>query len=514
MNRKIVLGIMVTLLLMGIRHTPLQAVFHSLPPTVLASPETVVSIDPAVVTAEPDQYFTINVTIADVTDLYSWGARIRWPAGLLSTHVTNVTEGPFLQQGGTTSFAKKMYTSYADFGGVLLGMVPGVTGSGTLATITFKVLESGNCTLSFDTGRTTLYNSALGLIDRTLENGYFYTNSPVALFTYSPHYDADHPEGYGRPIVGETVTFNATTSYDPDGGDIVSYRWDFGDGTTRLYTGANLTTITTHIYPEARPDPRPGGTPSPYLVELQVIDDEGKTDSSEPRVAGGSPLLYSVLRVRYHDIAVTNVTVTPVIFLPGATITVNVTVLNTGSVNEALNLTIYRNAEAVKTVQFYYIVPETGLHVFTIVPDENKMMAIEWDTTGISPGTYTLKVSALLVNLDTKESVPGIEKDEVLSDNWMTFGTITCTMQTIDELKTAIEELGSEGEIDNQGIVKSLLAKLNVAQKLVDKGKMDEAKSILEEDFIPQVQNLVNIHITQDAADILIESAEYILSHL
>jgi len=85
---------------------------------------------------------------------------------------------------------------------------------------------------------------------------------------------------------------------------------------------------------------------------------------------------------------------------------------------------------------------------------------------------------------------------------------------TIDELKTEIEELGSEGEIDNQGIVKSLLAKLNVAQKLVDKGKIEEAKSILEEDFIPQVQNLREIHITSEAAELLIDSAEYILSHL
>jgi parallel beta-helix repeat protein len=85
---------------------------------------------------------------------------------------------------------------------------------------------------------------------------------------------------------------------------------------------------------------------------------------------------------------------------------------------------------------------------------------------------------------------------------------------TIEGLKTKIEELGSEGEIDNQGIVRSLIAKLNVAQKLVDKGKIGEAKRILEEDFIAQVQNLANIHITAEAADSLIESAEYILSHL
>ena len=83
----------------------------------------------------------------------------------------------------------------------------------------------------------------------------------------------------------------------------------------------------------------------------------------------------------------------------------------------------------------------------------------------------------------------------------------------IDELEAEIEELGSKGEIDNQGIVKSLIAKLNVAQKLVDSGKIGQAKTILQA-FISQVHNLSGIHITPEAADILIESAEYIISHL
>jgi len=84
---------------------------------------------------------------------------------------------------------------------------------------------------------------------------------------------------------------------------------------------------------------------------------------------------------------------------------------------------------------------------------------------------------------------------------------------TMGELKSEIEELGSEGKIDNQGIVKSFLAKLNVAQKLVDKGKVEEAEMVLN-GFIMQVQNLSGIHITVEAADTLIQSAEYIISKL
>ena len=41
---------------------------------------------------------------------------------------------------------------------------------------------------------------------------------PIANFTYS----------LLNPVVNQTITFNASSSYDPDG--IYNYEWDFGDG--------------------------------------------------------------------------------------------------------------------------------------------------------------------------------------------------------------------------------------------------------------------------------------------
>jgi len=64
--------------------------------------------------------------------------------------------------------------------------------------------------------------------------------------------------------VGETVVFDASNSKDPDG-EIQSYEWDFGDGTT----GQGI--VVQHAYREERN----------YDVSLKVVDDGGLANSTE-----------------------------------------------------------------------------------------------------------------------------------------------------------------------------------------------------------------------------------------
>ena len=97
------------------------------------------------------------------------------------------------------------------------------------------------------------YTRGIGYLNgapRPLRDSYFRTyvliQYPVANFTYSAE---ESP-----------VLFNGSSSYDPDG-EIVSYDWDFGDGTTG--TGE----ITYNKYCEV-------GT---YFVTLTVTDDDGLT---------------------------------------------------------------------------------------------------------------------------------------------------------------------------------------------------------------------------------------------
>ena len=80
---------------------------------------------------------------------------------------------------------------------------------------------------------------------------------PVANFTYSP----------GIPKAIDTVTFNASTSCDPDPeGHIVAYTWNFGDiGDENMTTGADA--MMTHSY----------AMEGYYVVSLTATDDKGAT---------------------------------------------------------------------------------------------------------------------------------------------------------------------------------------------------------------------------------------------
>jgi outer membrane protein assembly factor BamB len=83
-----------------------------------------------------------------------------------------------------------------------------------------------------------------------------YTNQPpLADFTWTP----------SNPIEGQSITFDASSSYDPDG-SIVSYVWDFDDD-GQFDDGSGI--IETYTYQNT----------GDYQITVKVTDNEGLTDT-------------------------------------------------------------------------------------------------------------------------------------------------------------------------------------------------------------------------------------------
>jgi len=120
----------------------------------LGSSATTVFVDPPTTTTVFGQTFGIDIKISDVIDLYGWEFKLGWNPDLLD--VVSVTQGNFLKQGGLTFFWPVMNNTggYILVDCTLLGSVPGVSGSGTLATVKFYAENQGESLLD-------LYNTIL-----------------------------------------------------------------------------------------------------------------------------------------------------------------------------------------------------------------------------------------------------------------------------------------------------------------------------------------------------------------
>jgi len=110
-----------------------------------------IQVDPPTSTVEVGETFTVNVTVNDVTDLAVWEFQLYYLNTVLNC--TNVSEGPFLKQGGNTFFASLVNNTYnvthgrVLMGATLIGLIPGVNGSGTLGTVTFQAIGGGDTPL-------------------------------------------------------------------------------------------------------------------------------------------------------------------------------------------------------------------------------------------------------------------------------------------------------------------------------------------------------------------------------
>jgi len=129
------------------------------------------SIDPSSLPANAGNPVDLNVDISSVSDLFAFQFDITFDPTVLSA--TSVTEGPFLASGGTTAFVPGAIDNVAGTITVtvdaLIGMVPGVNGDGTLATLEFTALAPGTSAVSLS--NIILLDSSFGTIDSSNLDG-------------------------------------------------------------------------------------------------------------------------------------------------------------------------------------------------------------------------------------------------------------------------------------------------------------------------------------------------------
>jgi PKD repeat protein len=268
---------------------------------------------------------------------------------------------------------------------------------------------------------------------------------PRALFTYTPN----------LVQVNQTILFNASSSYDPDG-YITSYYWNFGDGTNA--TGI----IVTHSY----------NSIGNYTVTLTVTDNDGQQDSlsmviwckkspiarffyspqnpsvnqtitfnaSESTPNGGQITTYlwdlgdgtnksgkivtheysstgnykvsllvvdseglsgsmsALIRVDLHDVAIYNINYWPHEAYRGIPVTIALTVKNEGTAFETFNATVYYGHDNI---------PLETKNIINLAPNEERTVMFTWNTRDIIYYIYypiSAKINPLAGEIDTTDN--------------------------------------------------------------------------------------------------------------
>jgi len=315
-------------------------------------------------TGVPDGLYTIKADVTQVPEEYDTydnvyvDGRVRWygiPLGLF----TYSPDPPIFDEPVTFNASE----SFDDDGSIVSydwDFGDGDSASGMIASHTYTSPDTYNVTLTVtdDDGKASSTSKWVTVYSPL---------HPVASFIY-------HPDS---PLVGETVRFDASASYDPDG-VIVSYDWDFGDGNTTTVTDP----VIFHTY----------STAAVYTVTLNVTDDDDFWDETSDQIT-----------VSVHDVAVIDVRVSQAEAVVGESVVIYVDVENEGNFTE--NFYVWVSASD--------IVVENQT-VSTLGAGSIRALTFSWATAGFAAGAYTIKAVAHKVQNETDTD-----------DNTMTYGEVT-----------------------------------------------------------------------------------------
>ena len=229
-------------------HLPLVAVLLfvvALLPSVTVSPSDHLSTPLATICVEPSpvnvllgDVLTLNITVADVSDLAGWEFKLYWLKEKFNG--TGVVEGPFLRQIGSTNLFVVNFTDDYDsthglawVSAVLNGPGPGAFGNGTIASIGLNARSIGSTGLWLS--ETKLVDSAAALIPHIDVDGVAYiTFHDVMVVSVVPF----------KSVVGKNYTTHINLTVANQG----NYTETFG---VTMYANATIINRTQLVMPNA-----------------------------------------------------------------------------------------------------------------------------------------------------------------------------------------------------------------------------------------------------------------------
>ena len=342
--------------------------------------------------------------------------------------------------GGTfNNTSGQLSYTYANFFYIPPQSIPVTSGPGTLATVTFTVVDKGTSDITLEapvlaggyegekyhiindtmpdhighgyfSNLPSIYVDPPTIVDPNLMPG---TNFTVSIFT---NYYNETEDVWGWEF---TLTYNPTVleGIEITNGDLITTAKDpsalFLPGTFDNEAGKLSLTVANFSY-TGTPLPVTSGPGTLATVTFKVVDrgESNITLGSETKLIGvteeGAGDKYHIIdytmpdQIRngffdntVHDIAVTSVTASPDTVKMGEPVSINVTVTNEGSFSETFNVTAYYDSTAIGTQP-----------VVDLVALGEATLPFTWDTTGVTPGNYTISAYAtpVLDEGDTKDN--------------------------------------------------------------------------------------------------------------
>ena len=349
-----------------------------------ASPEVVVYVDPSeVLDMEVGNSFDIYVTASDVVDLFLAEIRLSWDPPLLNTDVDSINFGdvaPFLdfiyveevnnEEGWLTVTA-----------GRPVGVWTGLSGKVQIAKITFQVMAEGSSALYLYDTR--LKNVVGADLDHTTKDGYFAN----VQYIYSSDVNGIQKNAFqhGDPVYVKGGLF-PETPVTVDIYVVANTKWVDGQ-----VIGTYENKISTTIEGSGN---LPVTSLGPAGLNDIVVDYNRNGIYDKATDAVDDVTRKSGVIVPWHDIRVYSMDPNATQVFLGESLPVNVTILNEGTFEENFNVSLYYDTTSIYNTSD------------TLLPGFNKTLTLNWNTIGVIPGTYTIRVNVTLA------------QDEDPDDNW------------------------------------------------------------------------------------------------